>query len=94
MSFTKSDIEKLADLTRIKLSEKEKEKFKNQLSSILDYMKQIQEVDVSKVKPEFRLKLKNIFREDIVDQYKNIEKLTKQFPEKKDRLNKVKPVLE
>lgn len=94
MAFTKSDIEKLAKLARVELTEKEKEKFKNQLSSILDYVKKIQEVDTSKVKPSFRLDLKNVFREDLVDQYKDIDKLTKQFPQKKGRLNKVKPVLE
>lgn len=94
MSFTKSDIEKLAKLSRIGLTEAEKEKFKNQLSSILDYMKKIQEVDTSKVKPSFRLDLKNVFREDLIDQYKDIDKLIKQFPQKAGQLNKVKPVLE
>jgi aspartyl-tRNA(Asn)/glutamyl-tRNA(Gln) amidotransferase subunit C len=94
MSFTKSDIEKLAKLSRIELTEAEKEKFRNQLSSILDYMKKIQEVDTTKVRPTFRLDLKNIFREDLVDQYKDIDNLIKQFPQKAGKLNKVKPVLE
>lgn len=94
MAFTKSDIEKLAKLARVELTEKEKEKFKKQLSSILDYVKKIQEVDTSKVKPGFRLDLKNVFREDSVDQYKEMDKLVKQFPVKRGRLNKVKPVLE
>jgi len=94
MSFTKADIEKLAKLSRIGLSDAEKEKFRNQLSSILDYVKKIQEVDTTKVKPSFRLDLKNVFREDLVDQYKDIDKIAKQFPQKAGRLNKVKPVLE
>ena len=93
MSFTISDIEKLSKLARIGLTQEEKEKFKNQLSSILDYVKQIQEVDTSKVKPDFHLDLKNVFREDSVNQCKELDKLIEQFPEKKDRLNKVKPVL-
>lgn len=94
MSFTKTDIEKLASLSRIELTKAEKEKFKDQLSSILDYMKKIQAVDTSKVKPSFRLDLKNVFREDLVDQYKDIDNLIKQFPQKAGKLNKVKPVLE
>lgn len=94
MAFTKADIEKLAKLARIELTEEEKEKFKDQLSSILDYVRQIQEVDTSKVKPGFRLALKNVFREDLVDQYKDIDNSIKQFPQKAGRLSKVKPVLE
>ena len=57
-------------------------------------MKKIDEVDTSQVKPGFRLALKNVFREDLVDQYQDIDKITKQFPKRAGRLNKVKPVLE
>ena len=93
MSFTKSDIEKLSKLARIELTKEEKERFKDQLSSILDYVKQIQEVDTSSVKLDFHLDLKNVLREDSVEQYKETDKLIRQFPVKKDKLNKVKPVL-
>lgn len=95
MTFTEKDIEKLATLARIKLTGEEKKRFKEQVSSILDYVKQIQEVDTSKVKDVSHLPdLKNIFREDSRIESGDVKKIVKQFPVKHGNLNKVKPVLE
>ena len=79
MAFTEKDVEKLAALARIELTPEEKKKFSGQISSILDYVKQVQEVDTSKVKETSHLKdLANAFRKD----------------EKAGNLNKTKAVLE
>ena len=95
MVFTEKDIEKLATLVRIKLTEEEKKRFKEQISSILDYVKQIQEVDTGKVKDVSHLPdLKNVFRKDSKTEFKDAKKIIEQFPAKHGNLNKVKPVLE
>ena len=95
MEFTKKEIEKLASLARIELTEEEKKKFSKQISSILDYVRQIQGVDTSKVKDVSHLsELKNIFREDNKAEFKDAKKIIEQFPEKHGHLNKVKLVLE
>lgn len=95
MDFTEKDVEKLAQLSRIDLSDQEKKKFSQQISSILDYVKKIQEVDTSQVKDVSHLPdLKNIFREDSKAEFKAVKKIIEQFPEKHGNLNKVKPVLE
>lgn len=47
----KVDIEKLAMLSRIQLSEEEKTAFSGQLSDILGFFQKLQEVDVSGIKP-------------------------------------------
>ena len=44
--LTKTEVEKIAELARIKLTEKEIEKFQVELSNILDFVDQIQEVDL------------------------------------------------
>jgi len=94
MAFTEKDIEKLAQLARIDLTLEEKKKFKEQISSILDYIKKIQEVDTSRVKDVSHLPdLKNIFREDDKTEFKEVKKIIEQFSEKHGNLNKVKPVL-
>jgi len=94
MSIEKKEIEKLASLARIELTSKEKEKFGKQLSSILDYVDQIQEVDTSSVKEiAHHSVLKNVFRQDKVKGDGNIEKNLSQFPDRFGNLNKVKPVL-
>ena len=95
MDFTKKDIEKLAGLARIELTEEEKERFAKQISSILDYVKQVQEIDASAIKDfTYLLELTNIWREDEIEQSKETKKIINQFPEKAGNLNKVKAVLE
>ncbi len=59
------DIEKLARLARLELSEEEKEVFGRQLGKILEYMEQLNRVDTSGVEPtSHTIPLFNVFRED------------------------------
>ena len=51
MSLTKKEIEKIAKLARIKLNEEQAETFKDELSGILDWVEQLQEVDTENVEP-------------------------------------------
>ncbi len=62
-----SDIENLAKLARLGLTEKEKESLSTEMTAILDYVKQLDEVDVSKIEPTSQVTgLTNITREDII----------------------------
>lgn len=95
MGFTKKDIEKLALLARIKLTDEEKERFASQITSILEYVKQVEEVDTSSVSDAERHTInENVTRGDEVYQYKEIAKIIDQWPEKYGNLNKVKRVFE
>ena len=60
--MTEQDIEKLAELSKIRLPEGEALKFAKDFESILGYVKQIESVDVGEVKESFFLK--NILRAD------------------------------
>ena len=51
MSLTKKEVEKIAELARLELGEKEKEKFAEDLSSVLGYVQKLSEVNVEKVEP-------------------------------------------
>jgi aspartyl-tRNA(Asn)/glutamyl-tRNA(Gln) amidotransferase subunit C len=63
--ITKKDVEHIAGLARIGLSEAEKEKFEKELSAVLDFIGKLNEVDTSLVEPETGgTILKNITRED------------------------------
>jgi aspartyl-tRNA(Asn)/glutamyl-tRNA(Gln) amidotransferase subunit C len=63
--LTKEDIEHTAYLARIKLSEKEVEKFEKELNSILEYMEILNEVDTSNVAETSQVTgLNNKIRED------------------------------
>jgi aspartyl-tRNA(Asn)/glutamyl-tRNA(Gln) amidotransferase subunit C len=66
--LTKKTVEHMAWLAKIKLSESEKSLFSKQLSKILDYFKQIDEVDTSEVEPTYHsIDVINMVRNDIVE---------------------------
>lgn len=52
MAITKREIEHVAALARIKLSEQEKEKMAHELGAILGYIDKLKEVDTEGVDPE------------------------------------------
>ncbi len=67
MAITREDVEKTAQLTRLDLSEDEKERLVVQLSSILDQIAAIAEVDASAIEPTAQiLPLRNVMRRDEV----------------------------
>lgn len=60
--MTEQDIEKLAELSKIRLPEGEALKFAKDFESILGYVKQIEGVEIGEVKESFFLK--NVLRAD------------------------------
>jgi aspartyl-tRNA(Asn)/glutamyl-tRNA(Gln) amidotransferase subunit C len=63
----KMDIEKVARLARLDLSEEEKVTFGSQLEQILTYMEQLNRLDTSGVEPtSHAIPVYNVFREDEV----------------------------
>lgn len=67
MKVSRHDIEHIAKLARIDLNEDEKELFGSQLSSILDYMEKLNELDTSDIEPTSHvLSLQNVMRDDTV----------------------------
>ena len=66
MKISKEEIEHIAVLARLSLTEEEKELFGSQLSGILGYMEQLNELDTKDVEPTSHvLALENVMREDI-----------------------------
>ena len=63
--ISKEDVKRVAKLARIGITKKEEEKFAKDLSSILDYIEKLKEVDVSKVKPTAHsIEMENVMRSD------------------------------
>jgi aspartyl-tRNA(Asn)/glutamyl-tRNA(Gln) amidotransferase subunit C len=66
MQIPEDEIEHIAFLARLSLSDEEKQMFGSQLSSILDYMEKLNELDTSAVQPTSHiLSLDNIMRDDL-----------------------------
>jgi aspartyl-tRNA(Asn)/glutamyl-tRNA(Gln) amidotransferase subunit C len=65
MQITKEEIEHIAVLARLRFSEEEKELFGSQLSSILDYVEKLNELDTKDIEPTSHvLSLNNVMRDD------------------------------
>jgi aspartyl-tRNA(Asn)/glutamyl-tRNA(Gln) amidotransferase subunit C len=92
------DVENLAELARIELSEEEKKGLLSDMDSILGYIKQIEKIDVQHSvlnKVNF-----NVWREDlpagageIIPREFSRELITEQFPDSQDGFLKVKKIL-
>lgn len=101
--LSKTEVEHLAKLARLKLSEKEKTQYSRELSEILGYVEKLNKVKTTNLTSTSEVAaLVNVYREDKVSDAwktdknadKNTEKLLFNAPEKKDRYWKVKQVLE
>lgn len=80
------EIEHIAKLSKLELSGEEKKLYAEQLSSVLDYVDQLQEIDTEKVEPLANVTgLFNVWREDKIEK-SNIEytDIDKNAPEFKD----------
>ena len=81
--ITIKDVEHIAKLARLELTEKEKEKYTKQLGAILDYVQQMNEVDTSNVEPmSHAIPLTNVMREDEVVYENTREELMQNAPAK------------
>ena len=69
MSLTLDEVRRIAVLARLKLSPEEERVFQGQLSAILDYVRQLEELDVSAVAPmthALAAEDRQALREDVV----------------------------
>ena len=65
MTITSADVDKIAKLAKLVLSEDEREKFTSQLSDIISYVEKLNQLDTNDVEPLAHVNdLMNVFRED------------------------------
>jgi len=63
--ITNKEIQKIAGLARIKLNVKEENKFKKELSSILEYIDKLNKIDTENVEPLYQtIEISNALRPD------------------------------
>lgn len=94
--LSRDDVLKLARLSRLKLTDEEVEKFRSELTEILDYVEMLDKVDVSGLEPTYQVTgLKNVMRPDEVKDYGyKTEALLKNAPALENNQYKVKRVIE
>ncbi len=83
MSVSKEDVLHIAKLSKLNLTEKELEKYTNELSSIVDFANELSNIDVEGVEPTAHiLNIRNVFREDEVQPSYDREEILKNAPTK------------
>jgi aspartyl-tRNA(Asn)/glutamyl-tRNA(Gln) amidotransferase subunit C len=86
------DVENLASLARIELEEDEKKDLLQDMDSILEYVKQIEEMKVEDTESESQIY--NVWREDeVIPREFSKELIVGQFPNTQDGFLKVKKIL-
>ena len=95
MQITRELIDYVADLSRLRLNEEEKDRAEKDLGSILTYMDKLNELDTAGVEPmSHAFPVKNVFREDEVRPSENREVLLQNAPVKQDGCFKVPKTVE
>ncbi len=95
MEISKEQVEHVARLARLEVSENEKAMFARQLSGILTYMDQLKELDTKGVEPTATvLPTDNVFRDDNVRPSLPQEKALANAPDQADGFFRVPKILE
>lgn len=96
MAISKGEIEKLAELSRLALSEEEKERMRGEFDSILEYIAAIQEISASAMEriPSIVARI-NVMREDVNPHESGIhtEMLLASAPKREGDYIRVKKIL-
>ncbi len=88
--ITIKDVEHVAKLARLELTEEEKELYTKQLGDVLQYVNQMNEVDTSNIEPMTQVvDFVNVMREDKVVYDVTKEELLKNAPEEENGFFKV-----
>ena len=95
MSIDAETIARIAELSRLKISPEEAEQLTGELESILDFAKQLEEVDTSEVEPTlFAAQNENVFRPDVVGVSLNIDEALKNATDTHERFFRVPRVID
>ncbi|SDL85707.1 aspartyl/glutamyl-tRNA(Asn/Gln) amidotransferase subunit C [Halarsenatibacter silvermanii] len=79
----RDDVEDLARLAKLELSEAEKEQFAGELKDVVDYVNKILEIDTEGVKPTYYPQPReNVVREDEVTNEDRRDEMLEEAPEK------------
>ena len=95
MALTNEQVEHVALLARLGLSDAERERLREQLSSILDHIDQLRAVDTSNVAPTAQvIPLDPILREDVVEPSLTNEQALANAPRSENGYIRVRAILD
>jgi aspartyl-tRNA(Asn)/glutamyl-tRNA(Gln) amidotransferase subunit C len=95
MPLSREDVEHIALLARLHLTDEEKERYREQLSNILDHFTKLQELDTKNVQPMSSVVVEQSrLRPDEAGPAMEREDLLRNAPDAKENQFRVPPVLD
>lgn len=95
MSLSREDVEKIAGLARLELSEAEKSLYQEQLSAILAYAERLNELDLQDVPPTASaIPLTNVMRKDEIRPSMPLEDILFNAPSTDQDQFRIQPVFD
>jgi aspartyl-tRNA(Asn)/glutamyl-tRNA(Gln) amidotransferase subunit C len=95
MSLTLSEVEHIAELARLELTDEEKQRFRQQLSDILEYAARLQAINTNQTLPTASvLPPRSVLRPDVPAPSLNVKEVLANAPQAEDDQFRVPPVLE
>lgn len=95
MKITKDQVEHVANLARLNLTEEEKEQMTKDMEAIIGFADQINSLDIADVKPtDHVIPINNVFREDVAAPSMDREKLLSNAPNQENGCFSVPKVME
>ncbi len=95
MKLSRAKVEHIAELAKLGLTEEEKEKFREQLSAILEYAEVLQRLDTEAIPPTATvLPLRNVMRPDEVAPSFPQEDILASAPDAAEGCFRVRAILE
>lgn len=89
-NISEKTMEYISILAKLALSEEEKEQAKKDMSRMLDYIDRLNELDTTGIEPMSHVgRQQNVFREDVVTNGAQRDKMLGNAPEKKDDMFRV-----
>lgn len=94
MAITRKDVEYIANLSRLTISEEEIEEYTKQLSEILEHVNRLQKLNTDNVEPmSYAVDIKNIYRDDINEPSIDREKVLDAAPSVEKNCFKVPKII-
>jgi len=95
MTLTLTEVEHIAELARLELTDEEKELYRQQLSAILEYASRLQKLDTSQIPPTSSvLPPRSVLRPDVSAPSLDVKDILRNAPQVENDQFRVPPVLE
>ena len=95
MSVSKKDVEKIAQLAKLKFNDQELDSFTDDMNRILSYVDKLNELDTESVEPlSHPNEGSNVFRDDELKKSISTDEALKISPDRNDKFFKVPKVIQ